>query len=139
MDDQTVRILGFIVTYILGVVVLGLMAARKNRDYMAWGLIGGLFSIFCVVALVMLPPLCPKCRRPLLGREWRRRVCPTCGFVGKPSEEAFGLLEKATKLEIQGQVEHAVTAYQDVIGAYPGTEAARDAEKSLDNLRERLR
>lgn len=137
MDDQTVKIAGFILTYVLGITVLGTMAARKNRDYMAWGLIGGLFFIACIVAVVMVPPLCPKCRRPLLAREWRRRVCPTCGFVGKASEQAFELLEKATKLEIQGQARQAVAAYQNVVEAYPGTEAAHDAQKSADSLRER--
>jgi hypothetical protein len=138
MDHETVNIVGFILIYVLGIIVLGAIAARKNRDYMAWGLIGGLFSIPCIVILAILPPLCPKCRRPLLAMEWRRRVCPTCGFVGKLSEQAFGLLEKATKLENQGQARQAVTAYQGVIDAYPGTESAHDAQKSLDSLRARL-
>ena len=85
MDNESAKIIGFLVTYVLGIVILGLMAAKKNRDYMSWGLIGGLFCVPCFIALAFLAPLCPKCKRPLLAREWRRGVCPTCGPVGKQS------------------------------------------------------
>src|SRR5215469_3352312 len=102
MDKESPKIVGFFLTYVLGILVLGIMAARKNRNYMAWGLIGGLFSLPCFVALAFLPPLCPKCKRPLLAREWRRGVCPICGSVGKqsqPTEQGYVLLEKGTNLE----------------------------------------
>jgi hypothetical protein len=141
MDAETEKIAGFIFSYVVGIVVLGLIAAAKNRNYMAWALIGGLFSCPCLIALLFLPTLCPKCRRPLLATEWRRRECPTCGPLDKPGEppkKATVLMEKATKLEIQGQVQQAMEMYQDFIDAYPGTEAAHDAQKSLDSLRVRL-
>jgi len=48
------------------------------------------------------------------------------------------LLEKGTNLEIQGQVQQAAVMYQEVIEKYPGTPAATDSQKSLDDLRERL-
>jgi len=142
MDAETEKIAGFILSYIAGIVVLGLMAAGKNRDYMAWGLIGGLFCCPCFIALLFLPTLCPKCRRPLLATEWRRRECPTCGQLDRPRQtagRAEALLLKATKLENQGQAQKAAEMYKDVIDAYPGTEAAHDAQKSLDSLRQRLK
>ena len=141
MDNETAKIIGFLLTYVLGIFVLGIMASRKNRDYMAWGLIGGLFCIPCFVALAFLPPLCPKCKRPLLAREWRRGVCPICGSVRKqslPNERGYVLLEKGTNLETQGKVQQALVVYRDVIETYPDTPAAIDAQKSLDDLRERL-
>src|SRR4051812_29337498 len=107
MDDATIKLIVFLISYVLGGLVLGIMAARKNRDYMSWALLGGLFWFTCILAVAFLPPLCPKCKRPLMTREWRRRVCPTCGPVGTPAqatEDAYALLAKATKLEVKGCV-----------------------------------
>jgi prepilin signal peptidase PulO-like enzyme (type II secretory pathway) len=78
MDDESARIIGFFFTYVLGGLFLGVMAARKNRSYWAWGVIGGLFWLPCIIAMFFLPPLCPKCERPLTSDEWKRRACPTC-------------------------------------------------------------
>lgn len=76
-DDPIVLVYGF--SYGLSALVLGWLAARKNRDRWAWGLIGGFFCVPCLIALACLPYLCPKCKRPLTNGEWERRECPTCG------------------------------------------------------------
>jgi hypothetical protein len=141
MDNESAKIIGFFVTYVVGGFILGVMASRKNRDYMAWGLVGGLLWLPCIIALALLPPLCPKCHRPLLAREWRRQVCPTCGSVANRAQitdDAYVMLEKATNLELQGNVRQALVAYKEVGEAFPGTSAANDALKSLENLRERI-
>jgi hypothetical protein len=142
MDDEGAKVIVFFISYVVGIVVLGLIAAQKNRNYMAWGLVGGLFCVPCFIALLFLPPLCPECERPLLATEWRRRQCPTCGQLDQLDQterNAQVLLLKATRLENQGQAREAEEIYKDVIGTYPGTEAAHDAQKSLDCMRERLK
>jgi hypothetical protein len=35
IDKESAKIVEFFLTYVLGIFVLGIMAARKNRDYMA--------------------------------------------------------------------------------------------------------
>lgn len=78
MDDKSAEIIGLFLNYVVGGLVLGFLAARKNRSYWAWGLIGGLAWVPCLIALVLLPHLCPRCERPLTDSEWRRGACPTC-------------------------------------------------------------
>jgi hypothetical protein len=138
MDNESARIIGVFLTYVLGGLVLGTMASVKNRNYWAWGLIGGLFWFPCIIAMVFLPYLCPKCQRPLTTRERRRRVCPTCGSYcdGQQAEQdGYALLARGTKLERQGRVKEAMVTYQQVTEKYPGTIAARDAQKSEEDLR----
>jgi hypothetical protein len=137
MDDESTKIVAFFLSYVLGGLALGVMAARKNRSYWAWALIGGLFCFPCIIAMVFLPPLCPNCHRPLTQAEWKGRVCPTCGkssAVQPSEEEGYTLLARATKLEIEGQVRQAIVAYRKVTENHPGTAAANDAEKSLESL-----
>jgi len=78
MNDESAEIIGMFLNYVVGGLLLGFLAARKNRSYWAWGLMGGLVGFPCLIALVLLPHLCPKCERPLTHAEWKRGVCPTC-------------------------------------------------------------
>lgn len=50
------------VTYGLAVVILSLVADRKNRNPLAWGLIGGSFFRCSLFYLAFLARLCPKCK-----------------------------------------------------------------------------
>ncbi len=59
--------------YGVGVVVLGIVAHGKNRNPLAWGLIGGLFGPCSLIYLLFLPRVCPKCKEACQGR-----VCPNC-------------------------------------------------------------
>jgi hypothetical protein len=63
-----------IITYGLAVLVLSLVADRKHRNPLVWGLIGGLFFPCSLIYLVFLPRLCPNCRDECKGR-----TCPNCG------------------------------------------------------------
>jgi hypothetical protein len=141
MDQKSAEIIAFFITYVVGGIVLGVIAAFKNRNYWAWGLVGGLFWIPCIIALAMLPHLCPKCERPLTPGEWKRRHCPTCSTTNSGpayEDESYALLAKATKLEAQGSARQALVAYAKVTETFPGSTAANDAQKSLESLRERL-
>jgi hypothetical protein len=61
-----------IVTYGLAVLILSMVANRRNRNPLAWGLIGGLFSPCSLIYLAFLPRLCPKCKAERNGR-----TCPS--------------------------------------------------------------
>ena len=54
-----------------------------------------------------------------------------------PSNEDVGYaaLASATKLEAEGRIQEASDLYQKIAEAYPNTGAARDAQKSLEDLR----
>lgn len=75
-------LLGYLVAYATGAMILGIMAAQRNRDAAAWGFIGGLFFLPSLIILMLCPYLCPRCRRPLSNKEWRARTCPQCGNLG---------------------------------------------------------
>jgi hypothetical protein len=63
----------FIVTYGLAILMLSIVADRKNRNPLIWGLIGGLFFPCSLIYLAFLPRLCPKCKEECDGR-----TCPNC-------------------------------------------------------------
>ena len=65
-----------IVTYGLAILILSIVADRKNRNSLVWGLIGGLFFPCSLIYLAFLPRLCPKCKHECQGR-----TCPTCETV----------------------------------------------------------
>jgi hypothetical protein len=65
-----------IITYGLAILVLSIVADRKNRNPLAWGLLGGLFFPSSLVYLAFLPRLCPKCKDECHGR-----TCSNCDTV----------------------------------------------------------
>lgn len=72
-------LLGYLIPYAISAVIIGLLAARKNRNGVAWGLIGGLFLLPGLLVLMFMPFVCPKCKQSLSNREWKQRTCPKCG------------------------------------------------------------
>ena len=65
-----------IVTYGLAILILSIVADRKNRNPLVWGLIGGLLFPCSLIYLAFLPRLCPKCQDECKGR-----TCPNCDTV----------------------------------------------------------
>src|SRR5436189_5116972 len=72
-----------IITYALAIVMLSSLAAWKNRNPLAWGLIGALFFPTSLICLLLESHLCPKCKSPLTKGQWRLRNCPTCGPLAR--------------------------------------------------------
>ncbi len=72
------NVMGFLIAYTIAAAIMGWLAARKNRNAWAWGLIGGLFLLFGLIVLAFTPYLCPKCKQPITNSEWRNRTCPRC-------------------------------------------------------------
>jgi len=65
-----------IIIYGLAILMLSIVADGKNRNPLAWGLVGGLFFPGSLIYLAFLPGLCPKCRGECKGR-----TCPNCDTV----------------------------------------------------------
>ena len=56
-----------------------------------------------------------------------------------PREEmAIALLDEATKLETRGCVKEALAKYQIVVERFDGSNASRDAQKSIESLRAKI-
>jgi len=89
------HVLGSIIAYGIAVLVLALMAKRKNRDPWAWGFIGAFFCLPTLVILAFMSYLCPKCKNPISDDEWRQKECPRCSGTrpGKKDSECKEFLE----------------------------------------------
>ena len=66
----------FIITYGLAILILSIVADRKNRNPLVWALIGGLFFPCSLIWLAFLPGLCPEG-----NGECKGRTCPNCDPV----------------------------------------------------------
>lgn len=62
-----------LVTYGLAILILSIVADRKHRSPLVWGLIGGLVFPCSLIYLALLPRLCPKCKAECKGK-----TCPNC-------------------------------------------------------------
>ena len=51
------------------------------------------------------------------------------------SEIAYSELRKATKSEAKGRVDDAIRTYNQIIKDFPNTDAAKDAQISLDKIK----
>lgn len=62
-----------IVTYGVAILILSIVADRKDRNPLVWGLVGGLLFPCSLIYLAFLPRLCPKCKSECMGM-----TCPNC-------------------------------------------------------------
>ncbi len=51
---------------------------------------------------------------------------------------AYSLLSKALRLQVTGEIDAALSLYQEVVNKFPGTSEAQDAEISIRTLKENL-
>ena len=74
-----------IVTYGSAILILSVVADRKNRNPLSWGLLGGLFFPCSLIYLAFLPHLCLKCKGECKGRTYP--ICDTVleSFVHPPA------------------------------------------------------
>ena len=99
-----IKLLVSLVFYAIAAVIIGLLAARKNRNAWAWALIGGLFLLPGLLVLMFMSYLCPKCKNPILNKEWRDRRCPWCGDLQKAFTQDNVLVPQDKVLVPQGNV-----------------------------------
>ena len=59
--------------------IVGLLAARKNRNAWAWGLVGSVLLIPTLLVLMFVPFLCPKCKQSISYMDSSSGKCPKCG------------------------------------------------------------
>lgn len=70
-----------IVSWAICGTIIGILAYRKNRSALGWGIVGGMFLIPGLLVLMFMPFVCPKCRKGLSNDEWKNRTCPSCGTL----------------------------------------------------------
>jgi len=117
---------------------VGLSAAGAGVALQALGRgNSGLASLLGLGFLVLLLPALAYWFFVLIFGE---EACPSPGADAGLSreDEAFALLEEASRSEARGQVQAALQQYADLTKRFPGTVAAQDAQKSLDSLRARI-
>ena len=76
----------FIITYGLAIVMLSSLAAWKNRNPLAWGLIGGLVFLTSFICLLLESHLCPKCKAPLTKDEREAKELPNLWHLVEESQ-----------------------------------------------------
>ena len=68
----------YIISWFVCGFIIGIFAARKNRNFVLWGIIGGIFLLPGLLILSTLPVICPKCKRELSEKQWKDKFCPHC-------------------------------------------------------------
>ena len=65
---------------------IGVLAKRKHRHAVAWGLIGGFpyLALPTAILLCFMPVLCPECKTALTNKQWKARACPKCAGPAGP-------------------------------------------------------
>ena len=56
----------------------------------------------------------------------------------KIPNDGYVALSEASKLEARGEASEALERYEEIIRTYPGTDAAKDAEKSIASLKKKI-
>jgi hypothetical protein len=64
-------------------VVVGLLAKRKNRNTLGWGVAGALSWPIALLILAFMPYVCPKCGGKLSNVDAKSGSCSSCD---SPSE-----------------------------------------------------
>ena len=91
----------------------------------------------------------------LSSDRWSSFACLDCGLVwdylqpdelkefiskhceGSDKDDAYALLSEGARLEAQGDIAGALAKFEAVMEKFPGTEAAKDAEVSIQNLNDK--
>ena len=79
MDATSLSIFSGLFGVVFWGVVVGLLARRKNRSPLGWGIAGGLVWFIALIILAMMPYKCPRCGQPLSNTQGREEHCPNCG------------------------------------------------------------
>lgn len=65
--------------YAVFALLVGLAAREKHRNVWAWALLGPFGSFAALIAILLMPALCPRCKQPLSAAEREAKTCPRCG------------------------------------------------------------
>ncbi len=114
--------------YFIAAIIIGPLAARKNRNGLGWGLLGGFFLVPGLLVLMFLPFLCPKCQQSITNNEWKQRDCPRCGDISNarrtPAASSVSSVSgdrlRALRAQIQ-QGNATVETYMEVAAAHGGS------------------
>ena len=70
--------------------LFGLAAREKHRNVWAWALLGPFGSFAALIAILLMPALCPRCKQPLSAAERKAKTCPRCGPLAAPTANDRG-------------------------------------------------
>lgn len=59
-------------------VVVGLLAKRKNRNPIGWGIAGALSWLIALIVLAFMPFICQKCQNNITNEEAKISNCGHC-------------------------------------------------------------
>jgi Protein of unknown function (DUF2569) len=65
-----------------------------------------------------------------------KRTYYTGAVAYSGEDDGYELLEEATAMETNGRLQEALTAYQQIADKFPNTALGRDAQKSIESLRQ---
>tara|TARA_R110000851_G_scaffold9382_1_gene34958 strand:+ start:732 stop:986 length:255 start_codon:yes stop_codon:yes gene_type:complete len=74
MDSNLIKL----IAALLWAVIVGLLANRKNRNPIGWGIVGALSWLIALVVLAFMPYLCPKCKQKISNKDAKAGVCQNC-------------------------------------------------------------
>ena len=69
----------FLPGFIFWGIIVGLLAKRKNRNAIGWGIAGGLSWLIALLVLAFMPYICPRCEKDLSNDDGKKGHCPSCG------------------------------------------------------------
>ena len=106
---------------LIGGVVSAVLASRKNRSIVGWGLAGALSFAIALIVLAFMPFKCGKCGVGITNDQWRRGECPACEALdakaggsandsnrSKPSHLGFDLVEPVKQAMISSSDEELI-------------------------------
>jgi len=67
------------------------LARRKNREVVAWAILGALAPLLALIVLACHSYLCSCCRNPLTEEEAKTGACPHCGPTSQLPAEVMTL------------------------------------------------
>lgn len=70
---------GIFLAMVLALIV-GLLAHRKNRNPLGWSIFGFLLFFIALLCILVMPFLCPRCRKSLAKKPSQATPCFSCGF-----------------------------------------------------------
>lgn len=82
-------LIGLVLFYAVFAGYTGVLAAKKNRNVLAWVVLGGIiFPGTGLLVLLFMSYLCPKCQKAVSYDEWKRQDCPRCRSI-RPEQKAI--------------------------------------------------
>lgn len=88
----------FLIYWAVFGLIIGLWAKWKNRNGILWAILGGPFMVLGILIIIFMPFLCPKCRKKVKRKQWKKNICPDCGSNLKTGGKVFRIVIKTVSI-----------------------------------------